>query len=54
MAVTSDKGLADSALVLGEGGALGPWHLQEHHSWIQLFTACPQGPAHAGLSHFVA
>lgn len=50
--VTADKGLAGSALVLGESGALGPWHLQRPHSWIQLFTDAPTGPEHAGLSHF--
>lgn len=50
--VTADKGLAGSALGLGEGGAVGPWHLQKHHSWIQLFTDSPTDAEYSGLSHF--
>lgn len=56
--VTADKGLAGSALVLGAGrgggggGAAGSWHLQRHHSWIQLFPDSLTGPEQAGLSDF--
>lgn len=52
MVVTADKGLAGGALGLGEGGARRPWHLQRHHSWIQLFSVSPRGPEHSERSHF--
>lgn len=52
MVVTADKGLAGSALAWGEGGAVGFWHLQRHHSQVRLFIDSPEGPGHARLSQF--